>query len=149
MPSLANTLARKYSSRSRPFYSPIGRQARLLLNTSLALHIPLYSLPPHFRQPKLRAFMRWLPIQVLTKSITGRIPANASGYLKRSYRKCFDPLHACDITGPHFHRKLSFTRTKPHSRRKSSFRIAPYNASMSTDDGRGELTLAQRARGWL
>jgi hypothetical protein len=29
-----------------------------LLNTSLALQIPLYSPQPHSRQPKLRAFMR-------------------------------------------------------------------------------------------
>lgn len=45
------------------------------------------------RQPKARAFIYAFRSQNITNPITGRVPADASGYFKRSYRKCLIKLH--------------------------------------------------------
>ncbi len=65
--------------------------------TAALVYNPGSSLAAHSRRASFVAFPRRLRIQQLTNPITGRVPANASSYFKRPYRKCLNSTSACNF----------------------------------------------------
>ena len=89
-------------------------------------------------QTKSRACIRCFRFQRLKNPIAGRVPANASGYFKRSYRNCLH-LGACRplCLSCTFDRKLSFYRI---------LEVFPYHAITQVFAGRPHRTALSERR---